>query len=160
MCSDQAYYVSIIMYLATLYQVWCSYHNYVKKIIKVKIFWHHSGPFGLLLSHSSYFFKGIRPSFNGSMCCLCFFKMLGFDHFCISFLFLARWSPYSFKCNGTCKYRYLSFLGRTLWYPCNVTWGCPITCFVFREFSSVILSSNAVFFNGPTTWVWIYFAFL
>jgi hypothetical protein len=45
-----------------------------------------------------------------------------------------------------------------MWYPCHVTWGRPITCLTFRKFSSVILSSNAVFFNGPSTRAGIYFA--
>ncbi len=40
-------------------------HNYVRKTIRLRILWHHNGPFGLLLGHFSYFFKGVRPSFNG-----------------------------------------------------------------------------------------------
>jgi hypothetical protein len=86
-----------------------------------------------------------------------YFRILGFDHFCTSFLFLARWSPYSSWCGGTCKDQYLSILGHTMKYLCDVSWGHLITCLVFQEISNAILSSNAVLFDGPITQAWIYF---
>jgi len=86
-----------------------------------------------------------------------YFRILGFDHFCTSFLFLTRWSPNSSWCGGTCKDQYLSILGQTMKYLCDVSWGHLITCFVFQEFSSAILFSNAVLFDGPITQAWIYF---
>ncbi len=153
------YYVSITMYLATLYQIWYSYHNYVRKVIKVKIRCHHNGPFGSSLGHSSYFFKGLRPSLSGPTCCLRLFKMLGFDCSCINLLFLARWSPYSSWCSGTCRDWYLSLRGHIMGYLNIVTWGCLITCFAFQEFSSAILFSNVIFFDRLTTWIGIYFIF-
>jgi len=82
------------MYLVALYRIWCSYHIYVRKAIRFKILWHHSEPFGSSLGHSSYFFKGVRPSFNGLTCCPHLYRMLGFDHFCINILFPTRWSLY------------------------------------------------------------------
>jgi len=88
-----------------------------------------------------------------------YFRILGFDHLCISFLFLARWSPYSSWCGGTCKDLYLSILGHTMRYLCDVTWGHLITCLVFQESSNVILFSNVVLFDGPITRAWIYFTF-
>jgi hypothetical protein len=75
------------------------------------------------------------------------------------FLFRARWLPYSSWYNGTCKYQYLSLLGCTTKSPCIVIWDCPMTCLAFWKFNSVILSSNAIFFNGPITWARIYFVF-
>jgi hypothetical protein len=69
--------------------------------------------FGLLSNHSSYFFMGVKPSFNGSMHYPPFFRMLGFDCFCINFSFPTRWSPYFFWCGGTCKNYYLSLLSCT-----------------------------------------------
>ncbi len=153
------YCVSITRYLATLYRVWYSYHSYVRKAIRVKILWHHSGPFGSLLGHSSCFFNGLTPSLDGSMCCPHVFRMLGFDCFCISLSFLAGWSLYFSLCNGTCRDQYLFLLGRTMGYSNIVTWGCPITCFAFQEFSSAILFSYAIFFDRLTTQVGIYFAF-
>jgi hypothetical protein len=57
---------------------------------KVKIFWHHSGPFDSLLGHFYYFSKGVKPPLNGLMCCPCFFKMLSFDNSYIFFLFSTR----------------------------------------------------------------------
>jgi hypothetical protein len=152
------YYISITKYLAALYQVWCLYHSFVRKAIRVKILWHHSGPFGSSSSHSSYFFRGVRPSFSGLTCCPHLFRMLGFDRSCISLLFPVGWSPFSSWCNGTCKDQYLSLLGCTIGYPCIVTWGHPITCLAFRKFNNAILFSNEFFFDGPTTWVRIYFA--
>jgi hypothetical protein len=104
-------------------------------------------------------FQGARPSLNGPTCCPRLFRMLGFDHSYISLLFLIGWSLYSFSCGGTNKDRYLSFLNHIMGYPCNVTWGHPITCLAFWKSSSVILSSNAVFLYGPITWARIYFAF-
>jgi hypothetical protein len=153
------YYISITRYLATLYRIWCSYHSYVIKVINVRILWHHIGPFGSLSCHSSYFFKAARPSLSGLTCCPCLFRMLSFDHSCISFLFLVKWSPYSSWCDGTCKDQYLSLPGHTMGYSCVVTWSHPITCLAFQKFSSAILSSNIIFFDGRTTRVEIYFTF-
>jgi len=147
------------MYFVMLYRVWCSYHNYVKKTMKVKILWHHKAPFGSSLGHSSYFFKRVRLSLNTLMCCPCLFRMLGFDRSCISLSFPTRWSPYFSWCSGTCKDWYLSLLGCIMGYLCNVTWSCLIKCLTFQKFSGAILSSNAIFFDGPITWVGIYFAF-
>jgi hypothetical protein len=79
--------ISITRYFVALYRVSCSYHSYVGKVIKVRILWHHNGPFGLLSSHSSCFFMGVRPSLTGSMCCSHLLKMLSFDHSCTSLLF-------------------------------------------------------------------------
>jgi hypothetical protein len=146
------------MYLAVLYWVWCLYHSYVGKVIRVKILWHHNGPFGSSSCRSSCLFKGARPSLSGLMCCPCLLRMLGFDHSYTIFSFLPRWLFYFLWCNGTCKKWYLSLPSCTIGYLCNVTWGHPITHFSFRKFSSVVLSSNVVFFNGPTTWVGTYFA--
>jgi hypothetical protein len=99
----------------------------------------------------SFFFRGARPSFNGSTCCPRLFRMLGFDRSCISFLFLVRWSPYSSWCSDTCKYRYLSLIGRITRYPCDVTWSNLITCLAFWKYSIATLFSNAVFFDEPIT---------
>jgi hypothetical protein len=153
------YYVSITKYLVTLYRIWYLYHSYVRKAIKVKILWHHSGPFSSLLGHSSYFFKGLKPSLSGLTCCLRLFRMVGFDYSCINISFLVGWSPYSSWCNGTCRDQYLSLLGHIMIYSNIVIWGCPITCFAFQEFSSAILFWNAFFFDRPTTWAKIYFTF-
>jgi hypothetical protein len=152
-----AYYISITNYLITLYRVWCSYHNYVGKAIRVKILWHHIGPFGSSLSHFSCFLKGAKPSLNVLMCCLRLFRMLDFDCSYTSLLFSTRWSPYYSWCYGTCREQYLSFPGSITRYLCDVTWGHLITCLAFQKSSGVILSSNVVFFNGPTTWIGIYF---
>ncbi len=131
------------------------YHSYVRKAIRVKIFQNlltiDSGPFGLLLGHSYCFCRGARPSLNGPTCCPCLFRMLGFDRSCINLLFLIGWSPYSSWCSGTCKDWYLSLVGHTTRYPCDVTRSCLITCPAFQKSSSVILFSNVVFFDGPTT---------
>ncbi len=152
-----SYCISITKYIAMLYQVWCSYHNYVRKVIKVKILWHHNGPFSSSSGHSSYFFKGASLSFSCPTCYPRLFRMLGFNHSCTSFSFPTRWSFYFFWCNGTCRDRYLSLLGRTIGYPCIITWGCSITCLAFRKSNGAILSSNVIFFYGPTTQVGIYF---
>jgi len=140
-----------------LYRVWCSYHNYVKKTIKVKILWHHNAPFSSSSSHSSYFFRGTRPSFNTLTCCLRLFRMLGFDWYCTNVAFPIGWSPYSYWCNGTCRDWYLSLLGCTIGYLCDVTWGHLITFLTFQKSSGAILSSNAIFLYGPITWARIYF---
>jgi len=42
-----------------------------------------------------------------------------------------------------------------MWYLFDVTWGHSITCLAFQKSNNVILSSNVVFFNGPTTQVGI-----
>jgi hypothetical protein len=89
-----SYYISITKYNVMLYQVWCLYHSYVRKIIRVKILWHHSGPFSLLSGHSSYFFRGARPFFSCLTCYPCLFRMLGFDHSCTSISFPTWWSSY------------------------------------------------------------------
>jgi len=89
-----------------------------------------------------------------------YFRILGFDHFCTSFLYPVRWSPYFSWCGGTCKDQYLSILGHTMRYLCDVNWGHLITCLVFQKFSSVILSSNAILFDRPITQAWIYFTSL
>jgi hypothetical protein len=149
------YCISIIRYLVALYQIWCSYHNYVWKTIKVRILWHHSGPFDLLLGHSSCFFRGVRPLTSYP----CHFRMLGFNRTYISLSFSVGWSPYFFWCDGTCKYQYLSLLGCIIGYSCIITWGCPITCLVFWKSNCAVLSSNVVFFDGPTTQAKIYFPF-
>jgi hypothetical protein len=101
---------------------------------------------------------GVKPSFNGPTCCPHLFWMLGFDCFYTNLSFLAKWSPYSSWCGGTCRVWYLSLLGCIMRYLCDVTWGHPITYLTFWEFSGAILSSNAIFFDGPTTWIEIYFA--
>jgi len=126
-------------------------------VLKVKIFWHHNGPFGSLSNHYSSFFKWARSSLTGLMCCPHFFRVFGFDRSCISFSFLARWSFYFSWCGGTCKDRYLSLPSSTTRYMCNVTWSCLITCFAFEKSSGAILFSNAVFFDGPITQAKIYF---
>jgi len=82
------------MYLVVLYQLWCSYHIYVRKAIRFKILWHHNEPFDSSSGHSSCFFKGVRPSFNGLTCCPCLYRMLGFHHSYINILFPTRWSLY------------------------------------------------------------------
>lgn len=66
-----------------------------------------------------------------------YFRMLGFDCFFTNFLFPARWSPYSSQCGGTSRDWYLSFPGHTMRYSCDVTWGHLMTCFAFRNLSSV-----------------------
>ncbi len=80
--------IFIVRYLITLYQISCSYHSYVTKAIRVRILGHHNGPFGLLLGHSSCFFKGVRPSLSGPTCYPYLILMLGFDRSCISLSFL------------------------------------------------------------------------
>jgi len=115
------YYISITMYLAMLYWVWCSYHSYVGKANRVKILWHHNEPFGLSLGHSFYFFKGVRPSLNGPICYLRLFRILGFDQSYTDLLFPIRWSPYSSWCDGTCRDRYLSLPNSIMGYLCDVT---------------------------------------
>jgi hypothetical protein len=42
---------------------------------------------------------------------------------------------------------------------CNVTKGHSIACLAFWKFSGAILSSTTIFFNGPITQAWVYFAF-
>jgi len=153
------YYIFIIKYLVVLYWAWCSYHSYVRKAFRVMILWHHSGPFGSSSSHFSCFFKGVRPSFGGLMCCPSLFRTLGFDCSCNSLSFPIGWSPYSFWCGGTCRNRYLSLPSRITRYPCDVTWGHLTSCFAFRKSSSAILFSITVLFSGPTTRARIYFAF-
>jgi len=140
------YYVSITMYLAMLYQVWCLYHSYVKKTIRVKIFWYRSGPFDSSSNHFSCFFKGAKDSFSHLTCCLCLFRMLGFDCSCISFSFLVGWSFYFSWCGGTCKDWYLSFLGRITRYMCDVTWGHLITCLVFQKSNYIIPIFKCILF--------------
>ncbi len=141
-----------------LYQVWCLYHSYVRKAIKVTILWHHSGPLGSSSSHSSYFFRGARPSFS-VRCAALVFSMLGFDWSYISLSFPTRWSPFSSWCGGTCRNWYLSFPTCITGYLCVVTWGRLITCLAFWKSSSAIISPNAVFFGGPTSRAIIYFTF-
>jgi len=127
------YCISITKYLVALYQVWCSYHNHVGEVSKVRILWHHNGPFGLLLGHFYCFFKGVRPSLNGPTCCppppplLICWALIVLAHF----LFPIRWSQYSCWCNGTCKDRYLSFPNSIMGYPYDVPWGYLITCLAF-----------------------------
>ncbi len=145
------YCIFIIRYFVTLHWIWCLYHSYVGEVVRFKIFWHHNGPFGSSSSHYSYFFKGARRSFSGLTCCLRLFRMLGFDRFCISFSFLAKWSPYFSWCGGTCKDQYLSLLGSITGYLCDVTLSCLITCFAFWKSSGAIISLNIVFFDGPTS---------
>jgi hypothetical protein len=101
----------------------------------------------------------VRPSFSGLTCYSRLLRMLGFDCSYINFSFLVGGLPYSFWCGGTCKDQYLSLLGNTTKYLCDVTWGHPITCLAFRDFSGAILFSNVVLFYGPTTWIGIYFAY-
>jgi len=48
------YCISITRCLAAIYWIWCSYCSYARKAIRVKILWHHNGPFDSLSSHSSY----------------------------------------------------------------------------------------------------------
>jgi hypothetical protein len=151
------YFISITKYIATLYQVWCSYHSYVKKVIRVRILWHQNGPFNLSSGHSSCFFKGARPSFNGLTCYPCLFRMLSIDHSYISHSFPTWWSAYSSWCSGTCRDRYLSFIDHITGYVCVVTWGCPITCFIFQKSNNAIFSPNVIFFDEPITWTKIYF---
>jgi hypothetical protein len=131
----------------------------LKKTIRVRILWHHSGPFGLLSSRSSCFFKGVRPFLSGPTCYPHLFRVLGFDCSCTNLSFPTRWSSYSSWCDGTCKDQYLSLPSHTMGYLCNVTWGHLITCLTFWESNNAIISSNAVFFDGPTTRARIYFAF-
>jgi hypothetical protein len=150
------YCISITRYFAMLYWVWCSYHSYIKKAIRVKILWHHNGPFGLLSSHFFCFFKGVRPSLSGPTCYPHLFRMLGFDRSCTNLSFPTWWSFYSFWCSGICKDRYFSLPSHTTGYSCNVTWGCLITCLAFWKSNNAIISSNAIFFDGPTTWARIY----
>ncbi len=127
------YCISITRYLATLHQVWCLYHSYVGKAIRFRILWHHNESFGWLFGHYFYFFKGVRPSLSGPTWCLYLPRMLGFDRCCINLSFLARWSPYSYWCDGTCIYWYLPLLSSTMGYPCDITWGHPITCIAFKS---------------------------
>jgi hypothetical protein len=112
--------ISITMSLVALYQVWCSYHSYVGKGIKIRIIWHHSGPFDSSLSHFSCSFRGPKPSFNGSTCYPFLLRMLGFDHFCIGLLFLVGWSLYSSWCDGTCRDQYLFLPSRTTIHTCVI----------------------------------------
>jgi hypothetical protein len=125
-----------------------------------------SWSFSIIVSHFAHHqvtlptFLGVRPSFNGSTYYPHLLRMLSFDRSYISFSFLARGAPYFSWCGGTCKDRYLSFPSDTMKFPCNVTWGCLITCLAFRNFNGAILFSNAVFFDGPTTWIKIYFVYI
>jgi len=87
---------------------------------------------------------------------------------CATLIFLGRWALivlaliFHFQ-----QYDHLTFfhvvahvkIGRTMEYPCDVTWGRPITCLAFRESSSAILSSNAIFFYGLIKEAGIYFTF-
>jgi hypothetical protein len=141
-----------------LHQIWCSYHKYVGEAIRFRILWHHNGPFGKLSNHPSCFFTGVKVSLNGPTCYACLFRMLDINHPCTNLSFLVRWSPYFFSCDGTCINWYLFLPSIITWYPCDVTWGHLITCHTFQEFSCVILSSNVIFFDGPTTRTRIYFA--
>jgi hypothetical protein len=113
----------------------------------------------LVHCHSSCFFSGARFSWSGLMCYFHLFKMLGFDRSYTSFSYLTRWSPYSPWCNGTCKYWKLSLPCHIAGYLCNVIWSCSFTCFAFQKYNSVILSSNAILFDGPITWARIYFVY-
>ncbi len=60
--------------------------------------------------------------------------------------------PYSWG-DGTCKDRYFSLPSSTMGYPCDVTWGCSITCLAFQKFNGAILFLNEILFDGPITWV-------
>jgi hypothetical protein len=100
---------------------------------------------------------GAKLSLNGSTCYSHLFGMLGFDRSYTSLSFPIGWSPYSSWCNDTCKNWYLSLPGRITRYPCDVIWGRSIICLAFQKFNGAILSSNAIFFDEPTTWVGIYF---
>lgn len=131
----------------------------LEKLLGLRSFWYHSEPFGSLSSHYSCFFTGSRSSFNDLTCCPCLFKMLGFDCSCINLPFLAIWSPYSSWYSGTCKNWYLSLPSSTMGYPCDVTWGYSITCLAFWKSNDAILSTNVIFFKGPTTRIGIYFLF-
>jgi len=143
-------YCIFIMCVVMLYQLWCLYHSYVGEAIRVKILWHYNGSFGSLSNHSSCVFREARPSFNGPTCYYHFRRILGFDCFYINLSFPTG-SHYSSWYSRTCKNWYLSLLGSTTKYSCDVIWGCMITCFVFWMFSGAILSSNATFFDTPTT---------
>jgi hypothetical protein len=92
------------------------------------------------------------------MCCSRFFRMLGFDQSYTNIRFPIGWSPYSSWCNGTCRDRYLSLLGCTIGYMCDVTWSRLITCLTFQKSCGAILSSNTIFLDGPIKWTRIYFA--
>jgi hypothetical protein len=100
----------------------------------------------------------VKPSFSGLTWYSHLFKMLGFDCSYINLSFIVGGSPYFFWCGGTCRDQYLSLPGNITKYLCDVTWGHPITCLTFQNSSGAILSSNAVLFDGPTTWIGIHFA--
>jgi hypothetical protein len=145
------------MYLITLYQIWCSYHIYVKKAIKFMSLWHHSEPFGLLSSYSSCFFRGVRPSFSGLMSYPYLFGMLNLDHSYTNLSFPTGWSPYFLDVVAHVEICIFPFQV-TVWDTCPmlpmVIWS---HVFFFWKFNSVILSSNVIFFDGPITQARIYF---
>jgi len=125
-----------------------------------------SWSFSTIMSHFAHHqvilptFLRVRPSFNGPTYYPHLLRVLNFDHSYISLSFLTRGTPYFSWCGGTCRDWYLFFPSNTMKYPCNVTWGCSITCLAFRNSNGAILFSNVVFFDGPTTWIGIYFVYI
>lgn len=52
------YHISISKYLASLHQVWFTYHGYARRVIKCEISRYYGGSFGLSPNHFTCFFKG------------------------------------------------------------------------------------------------------
>jgi hypothetical protein len=140
-----------------LYQVWCSYHSYVRKAIRIKILSHHNGPFCHHQVTLLAFLEGLSLPSMVQHVAPTFLRCWALIVLTLVYCFLVGW-PYSSSCGGTCKDQYLSFLNHITGYLCNVTWGHLITCLAFWKSSSVILYSNAIFFDGSIIWAGIYFA--
>jgi hypothetical protein len=70
--------------------------------------------------------------------------MLGFDHSCTNFSFLAGRSPYFSWWSGICRDQCLFLSDCTVRYLCDVTWSCLITSFAFWEFSNTFKMSSSL----------------
>jgi hypothetical protein len=82
--------------------------------------------------------------------------MLGFDHSCICHLFPIGWSPYSFRCSGTCSNWYFSLLVGIMGDPNFITLGCSLLSPSLWKSCVIVVSSFTLFFDGPPTWTKVF----
>lgn len=112
----------------------------------------------LIIKSIQCFFRGVWPSFNGSICCPHFLRILASNHSYIYHLFPIKWSPYSSQCNGTYSNKHFPLLVGITRYSNFITIGCPFWGPLFKKsFEScvTIVSSFINFFDGPPTLAWI-----
>jgi len=122
--------------------------------------------FSTIMSHFAHHqvffptFLGVRPSFNGPTYYPHLLRMLSFNCSYINLSFLTRGAPYFSWCGGTCRDQYLPFqvtLWNTLAMLLEVVRSHVLP---FETLNGAILFSNVVFFDGPTTWIGIYFVYI